>query len=192
MSAGNQWRWQTHTVNVPVYYEFLEKNPTSSPLETGLAAECFDFVYNGNFKNLMDLYTNNSLTPKNLLGSKSVDDSMAECALGQCAMVQNGNWAAAQILGTPGNKVESADIKFLPLYMGFEDEESRGLCIGTENYLCINKNDSEEARQGAEVFLTWLFSSEEGKRIVSNDLMFITPFNSFSSTYLPSPPCLRR
>ena len=22
MSAGNQWRWQTHTVNVPLYKEF--------------------------------------------------------------------------------------------------------------------------------------------------------------------------
>lgn len=188
MAAGNQWRWQTHTVNVPLYYEFLKKAPETSPVLTGLAAETFDFTYNENFKNLMDLYTNNSLTPKTLLGSKSVDDSMAEFALGQCAMVQNGNWAAAQILGTPGNKVASADIKFLPLYMGIDGEMNAGLCVGTENYLCINKNASAEAQAAADVFLTWLFSSPTGKKLVSEDLKFITPFNSFSEAELPTDP----
>lgn len=188
MSAGNQWRWQTHTVNVPLFYEYSEKDPSASPLMTGLNSSTFDFKYNENFKNLMDLYTNNSVTEKTLLGSKSVDDSMAEFALGQCAMVQNGNWAAAQILGTAGNKVAKEDIKFLPLYMGIPGEESAGLCVGTENYLCINKNASPEAQKGADVFLTWLFSSTTGKQLVSNDLMFITPFNSFSSSELPSDP----
>lgn len=188
MAAGNQWRWQTHTVNVPLYYEFLKKAPETSPVLTGLAAETLDFTYNKNFKDLMDLYTNNSLTAKTLLGSKSVDDSMAEFALGQCAMVQNGNWAAAQILGTPGNKVASADIKFLPLYMGIDGEMNAGLCVGTENYLCINKNASAEAQAGADVFLTWLFSSPTGKKLVSEDLKFITPFNSFSEAELPTDP----
>lgn len=188
MSAGNQWRWQTHTVNVPLFYEYSEKDPSASPLMTGLNSSTFDFKYNENFKNLMDLYTNNSVTEKTLLGSKSVDDSMAEFALGQCAMVQNGNWAAAQILGTAGNKVAKEDIKFLPLYMGIPGEESAGLCVGTENYLCINKNASPEAQKGADVFLTWLFSSSTGKQLVSNDLMFITPFNSFSASELPSDP----
>ena len=188
MAAGNQWRWQTHTVNVPLYYEFLKKAPETSPVLTGLAAETLDFTYNKNFKDLMDLYTNNSLTAKTLLGSKSVDDSMAEFALGQCAMVQNGNWAAAQILGTPGNNVASADIKFLPLYMGIDGEMNAGLCVGTENYLCINKNASAEAQAGADVFLTWLFSSPTGKKLVSEDLKFITPFNSFSESELPTDP----
>lgn len=188
MSAGNQWRWQTHTVNVPLFYEYSEKDPSASPLMTGLNSSTFDFKYNENFKNLMDLYTNNSVTEKTLLGSKSVDDSMAEFALGQCTMVQNGNWAAAQILGTAGNKVAKEDIKFLPLYMGIPGEESAGLCVGTENYLCINKNASPEAQKGADVFLTWLFSSSTGKQLVSNDLMFITPFNSFSASELPSDP----
>lgn len=113
---------------------------------------------------------------------------MAEFALGQCAMVQNGNWAAAQILGTPGNKVAAEDIKFLPLYMGIDGEENAGLCVGTENYLCINKSAPEEVQKGADIFLHWLFSSETGKQIVSNDLMFITPFNSFSPEDLPADP----
>ena len=136
----------------------------------------------------MDLYTNNSLTAKTLLGGKTVDESMAEFALGQCAMVQNGNWAAGQILGVAGNKVAAEDIKFLPIYTGIDGEENFGLCVGTENYLCINKNASKEAQKGADVFLTWLFSSEEGKKLVSTKLNFITPFNTFSDAELPADP----
>ena len=116
---------------------------------------------------------------------------MAEFALGQCAMVQNGNWAAAQILGEAGNVVAAEDIKFLPLYMGFEGEENMGICVGTENYLAINVHASEEAKANADTFLTWLFSSETGKRIVRDNLMFITPFNSFTSEELPSDPLAR-
>lgn len=188
MAPGNQWRWQTHTVNVPLFFEFTEKNGDIAPLAVGLASDKIAFKYAKNYKQLMDLYANNSVTAKGLLGSKSVDDSMAEFALGQCAMVQNGNWAAAQILGTPGNKVKPEDIKFMPLYMGIDGEDKFGLCVGTENYLCINKNASPAAQKGADVFLTWLFSSDTGKKLVSNELMFITPFNTFKPNELPADP----
>ena len=188
MAAGNQWRWQTHTVNVPLYKEFLDDAPNANPLATGLAQDTISFKYNENYKNIMDLYTNNSLTAKTLLGAKTVDESMAEFALGQCAMVQNGNWAAGQILGVDGNKVAAEDIKFLPIYTGIAGEENFGLCVGTENYLCINKNASAEAQKGADVFLTWLFSSATGKNLVSTKLNFITPFNTFSDNDLPSDP----
>ena len=188
MAAGNQWRWQTHTVNVPLYKEFLDDAPNANPLATGLAQDTITFKYSDNMKNIMDLYTNNSLTAKTLLGSKTVDESMAEFALGQCAMVQNGNWAAGQILGVVGNKVAAKDIKFLPIYTGINGEENFGLCIGTENYLCINKNASAEAQKGADVFLTWLFSSATGKNLVSTKLNFITPFNTFSDADLPEDP----
>lgn len=55
-----------------------------------------EFEYNDNYKNIFDLYLDNSCTEKGLLGNKSVDDSMSEFALGKCAMVQNGNWAWSQ------------------------------------------------------------------------------------------------
>lgn len=188
MSSGNQWRWQTHTVNVPLYKEFLDADANANPLATGLEKDTLAFTYSKNMKNIMDLYTNNSLTAKTLLGGKSVDESMAEFALGQCAMVQNGNWAAGQILGVTGNTVAAEDIKFLPIYTGLDGEEGMGICVGTEAYLCINKNASEEAQKGADVFLTWLFSSETGKNLVSTKLNFITPFNTFTDADLPSDP----
>lgn len=188
MSAGNDWRWQTHLVNVPLWAEFKEMNGFNSIVEAGLSASNSPFKYSDNYKALFDLYLNNSTVAPTLIGAKSVDDSMAEFALGQCAMVQNGNWGAGQILGVPGNKVATEDIKFIPLYMGLDGEESQGLCVGTENYLCINNTLSDSAKANADEFLYWLFASDTGKKLVQEKLGFITPFNTFSEDEMPSDP----
>ena len=181
MASGTDWRWQTHLFNMPLWKEFGD-------ILTTTEASTFEFTYNENYKALWDLYLDNSTTAKGMVSAKTDADSMAEFALGQCAMVQNGNWGAAQVLGQAGNVVASEDIKFLPLYMGFEGEESQGLCVGTENYLSINIHASDEAKKNADTFLTWLFSSETGKKIVKENLMFITPFNSFTEEELPEDP----
>lgn len=192
MAPGNDWRWQTHLFNVPMWAEFDAKANGGDATLTGLAAKEFDFAYGANFKAIWDLYLENSTTAKGLLGGKSVDDSMAEFALGQCAMVQNGNWGASQILGVPGNTVADEDIKFLPIYIGLDGEETQGLAVGTENYLSFNKAASAEALEGADVFLTWLFSSSTGKKIVKENLGFITPFNTFNEDEMPSDPLAKQ
>ena len=106
MASGNAWRWETHLADLPLYYEFKDDaGENGDVLQTGLDAKEIDFKYNENFKNIYDLYTNNSVSEKGVLGNKSVDDAMAEFALGDCAMVQNGNWAWSQISDIDGNTV---------------------------------------------------------------------------------------
>lgn len=188
LSSGEDWRWQTHLLNVPMYYELRDSEDYSDPTIAGLKSKEIAFRYGDNYRNLFDLYTNNSLTKKTLLGSKSTSDSMAEFATGKAAMVQNGNWAWSQIKGVSGNTVKENDIKFLPLYTGINGEEKQGLCIGTENYFAINKNASKEAQKASLEFLDWLFSSDTGKDFVTNKLDFITPFNTFNDDELPNDP----
>lgn len=191
LSSGEDWRWQTHLLNLPLYYDFNSDENFDDPTLAGLNSKEIIFKYSDNFKNIFDLYINNSISSKNLLGSKSVADSMAEFALGKVAMVQNGNWAWSQISGVSGNKVKEEDIKFLPIYIGADGEESQGLCIGTENYLAINKNSSKESQQASLDFLDWLFSSETGKKFVIEELDFITPFNTFGEDEQPEDPLAR-
>lgn len=184
LKPGEDWRWQTHLANVPVYYEFKENKVDL----TSDATKEIQFQYSENFKNIFDLYLNNSITPKNLLGTKQVDDSMSEFALGQTAMVQNGNWAWGQIEKVKGNTVKAEDVKFLPIYTGMSGEENQGLCIGTENFFAINKQASPEKQKAAEDFLYWLYSSKTGKDFVTNKLNFIAPFDTFTDAEKPTDP----
>ncbi len=191
LSAGEDWRWQTHLLNVPIYYEISQKHKEGDPTLALLDADEIALKYADNYKKIFDLYINNSITPKNLLGSKSVADSMAEFALGKVAMVQNGNWGWSQIDGVKGNTVTADDIKMLPIYTGIDGEEKQGLCIGTENYLAINKNASAEQQKASLEFLEWLFSSDMGKKYVTEKLGFITPFNTFTEKETPADPLAR-
>lgn len=184
LKTGEDWRWQTHLANVPVYYEFNENNVDLS----GDATKTINFKYSENFKNIFDLYINNSTTDKKVLGSKIVDESMAEFALGQCAMVQNGNWAWSQINGIDKNTVKAENIKYLPIYMGIDGEEKQGLCIGTENFFAINSKASEQEQKAAADFMYWLFSSETGKKFVNEQLEFIAPFDTFTDEERPEDP----
>lgn len=182
---GEDWRWQTHLMNVPMYYEWHNNDVD---LSDAAATETITFEYNTNFQQIFDLYLADSTVAPAMTGSKTVDDSMAEFALGEAAMVQNGNWAYGQISGVDGNTVEAEDVTFLPIYTGMEDEETQGLCIGTENYFCINKNASEADQQASLDFLNWLYTSDEGKAHVTNDLGFIAPFDSFTDADKPTDP----
>ena len=191
LASGEDWRWQTHLLNIPLYHEFRENEEYDDPTLAGLNTKDIKFKYSDNFKKVFDLYTENSITGKTLLGSKSTADSMAEFALGQVAMVQNGNWAWSQIAEVEGNTVDEDDIKFMPIYTGVEGEKNQGLCIGTENYIAINKNATEEQQKASLAFLEWLFSSDKGKDYVTNRLDFITPFKTFSEDELPDDPLAR-
>ncbi|MBQ2285758.1 MAG: ABC transporter substrate-binding protein [Clostridia bacterium] len=189
LASGEDWRWQTHLLNVPLYYEFSEDaGEDSDPTVFGLKAKDIKFKYSENFDKIFDLYINNSVTKPTLLGSKSVADSMSEFALGKAAMVQNGNWAWSQISDVKGNTVKSEDIKMLPIYMGIEGEKGQGICVGTENYLAINKKATKEQQENSLDFLYWLFSSETGKKYVTEKLGFITPFNTFTENDQPDDP----
>lgn len=190
LSSGEDWRWQTHLLNIPLYYEFSADNKENPTLSLQEAKE-IEYKYHKNFEDIFDLYINNSVTSKTLLGSKSVADSMAEFALSKAAMVQNGNWAWSQISGVKGNTVKSEDIKMLPIYIGADGEEKQGICVGTENYLAINKNATEEQQKASLAFLEWLFSSETGKKYVTEKLNFITPFNTFSENEQSEDPLAR-
>lgn len=191
LNQGEQWRWQTHLANLPLYYEFRDNKDFDNTVLAGLEAGEIQFKYGDQFRNIFDLYTNNSSTAKGLLGSKSVNDSMAEFALGKVAMVQNGNWAWSQIASVEGNTVKSEDIRFMPIYTGVAGEEKQGLCIGTENYLSINCKVSKEKQDASAAFLEWLFSSEKGKAYVTNELGFIAPFSTFEEDEKPVDPLAR-
>ena len=184
LKAGEDWRWQTHLLNIPIYYEFTNNNIDLTSDQT----DTITFEYNKNFKNIFDLYLNNSVIPPKQVGIKTVDNSMSEFALGECAMVQNGNWAWSQLEGVKGNVVKADNIKYLPIYTGMKVDPQQGLCIGTENFYAVNKKASAEDQKATVDFVYWLYSSEKGKDYVINKLGFISPFDTFTEFEKPKDP----
>lgn len=179
-AAGEDWRWQTHLLNIPVYYEFKDKGITDT--------DKLELTYANQYKNIFDLYVNNSCSEKEQLKLKTVNHSMEEFALGKVAMVQNGNWGWSQVAGVAGNTVKESQIGFMPIYTGMPGEENQGLCIGTESYFCINSWASKEEQQVTLDFVEWLFGSETGKDYVTNKLGFISTFHTFEDDEMPSDP----
>ena len=183
LKAGDDWRYQTHLMNQPLYWEW----GGNENIDLNGAVPEFTFEYSENYKNILDLYLNNSVTEPNLVGTKTVDDSMAEFALGQCAMIQNGDWAWNTIANTDGRVVEDENVVFIPISCGVEGEENMGLNVTGSQYMCINSQASEEDQAAAEEFLVWLFSSDTGKQLVAEKLQFMTPFSTMSDATYTNP-----
>ncbi|MCI5826256.1 MAG: ABC transporter substrate-binding protein [Arcanobacterium sp.] len=180
LATGEDWRWQTHLADLPVFYEYRDAKVTDEKQLT--------LKYANNFKNIFDLYLKDSTVAPTLAPSKTVTDSMAEFALGKAAMVQNGNWAWSQIKDVQGNVVKEDQIKYLPIYTGVNGEEKQGLNVGTEAFMAVNAKASEANQKATIDFINWLYLSDEGKKHVINDLGFIAPFTNYSATDVPNDP----
>lgn len=181
LQSGDDWRYQTHLLNQSAYWEW------DSDIDITGAVPDFTFEYSDGFQNILDLYLNNSVIDPTLVGSKTVDDSMAEFALGQCAMIQNGDWAWSTIEGTDNATVTADDVTYLPISIGVDGEEEMGLSTGASQYMCVNSQKSEEDQQAAIDFLVWLFSSETGTELVAQELQFVTPFATMADAEYINP-----
>ncbi len=180
MDASSDWRFKTHLANLPVYYEYKDEGIEHT--------EAIKGTYIENYKNIWDLYINNSTVEPSLLSSKTAQDAASEFALGEAVFYQNGTWAYNDITGY---EVDDENIGMLPIYIGVEGEEEQGLCTGSENYWCINKNASQEDIDATLKFLDWVITSDEGRKALSQDMGFVTPFKTFTDEYVADNPMIK-
>lgn len=174
--SSSDWRFKTHLANIPLYYQFKKDDITAPP------ASIKD-MYMDNFKNIFDLYITDSTTEKTQLSSKTGDDANSEFALGKAAFYQNGTWAWSD-LQKAGMKDSS--VGMLPIYIGVDDK-TEGLATGSENYWCINSKASEADQKASEEFLEWVITSDAGKKAMSEDMGFTTPFSTFNDVKTSNP-----
>ena len=179
MDSSSDWRFKTHLANLPIYYEYQADGITSTDAIKG--------TYLDNYKQIWDLYLNNATCDPSMISSKTAEDANAEFSLGEAVFYQNGTWAYNDV---KGNEVADEDMGMLPIYIGVEGEEDQGLCTGSENYWCVNKNASEEDIQATLDFMQWVVESDEGRDMLANEMGFVTPFTTFAD-YLPSNPLVQ-
>jgi ABC-type glycerol-3-phosphate transport system substrate-binding protein len=70
LKPGEDWRWQTHLANVAIYYEVKNNN---LDIKNADAFKEIKFEYSDNFKNIFDLYINNSTVAPTLLEQASAE-----------------------------------------------------------------------------------------------------------------------
>ena len=164
MDGSSDWRFKTHLANLPIYFEYQEDGISSTPAIKG--------TYLDNYKNIFDLYINNSTCDPAELSSKTGDDSRNEFLNSQAVFFQNGSWEYGNLSGT----FTDDELAMIPIYIGVGDEANQGLCTGTENFWCVNKDASEEDIQATLDLLYWCVTSDEGTNALANEMNFVIPF----------------
>ena len=165
MAGSSDWRFKTHLANLPIYFEYETDGIGDTDAIKG--------TYLDNYRQIWDLYINNCTCAPTMLSAKTGDDSVAEFVTEQAVFYQNGTWAFGDVAD-----VGEENLGMLPIYIGVGDEANQGLCTGTENYWCVNKNASPEDIQATLDFMYWCVTSETGlEYLCSGDHMgFVIPF----------------
>lgn len=151
MDSSSDWRFKTHLANLPIYYEYKADGITDTKAIKG--------TYLDNYRQIWDLYINNATCEPGLLSTKTGDDAVAEFTTKQGVFYQNGTWAYSDI-----SDLGDDNLGMLPIYIGVEGEENQGLCTGSENYWCVNKNASEDDIKATLDFLEWCVTSDTGTK----------------------------
>ncbi|HIU88432.1 MAG TPA: ABC transporter substrate-binding protein [Candidatus Avilachnospira avistercoris] len=150
MDSSSDWRFKTHLANLPIYFEYQDKGISST--------DAIEGTYLDNYRNIWDLYINNSTCSPAELTAKTANDSLNEFVNGEAVFYQNGSWEYANVVGE--GKFSDEDVTMIPIYIGVGDEANQGLCTGSENYWCVNKNASEEDIQATLDFMEWCVTDE--------------------------------
>jgi len=167
MDASSDWRFKTHLVNLPLYYEYRDDGISSTDAIRG--------DYLPQFKQIWDLYIHNATCPPAMIGARTGEDAASEFALGEAVFYQNGTWAYEDIIA---EGLADEELGMLPIYIGVEGEEQQGLCTGSENYWCINRHASPEDIEATKAFVDWLATTPDGQRAMNDQLSLSTPFAS--------------
>ena len=168
MDGSSDWRFKTHLANLPIYFEYQEDGINATAAIKG--------SYLDNYRNMWDLYINNSTCDAKDLSAKTGDDSRNEFLAGEAVFFQNGSWEYGNLTGEGG--FTDDDLAMIPIYIGAGDEANQGLCTGTENYWCVNAMADEDDIQATLDFMYWCVSSEEGTNAMAEDMGFVIPFKN--------------
>ena len=160
LESSSSWRFSGHLATLPLHYEGIVDNV---PTITG--------EYLNLFKNVWDLYINNSTCAPSELSTKTGDESRAEFGTGKAVFFQNGTWEYANLTGDDkGFKMNPDDLQMIPIYCGADDDANAALCSGTENRWAINAKTSEANQKASIDFLVWLVTDPDASAVYVEQL----------------------
>ncbi len=155
LDDASAWRFTGHLANMPLFYEGRDDGWKEAPAE-------IKGTYLENFKDVWDLYINNSKYDKKTLATGGYD-AEAEFKKGEAVFYQNGTWEYDALK----KSISDDDMQMIPIYCGVEGEEKAGLCSGTENCWAVNAKASKADQKATLEFMKWLVTSKEGTKVMA-------------------------
>lgn len=155
LDDASAWRFTGHLANMALFYEGRDDGWKEAPAE-------IKGTYLENFKNVWDLYINNSKYDRNTLATGGYD-AEAEFKKGEAVFYQNGTWEYDALK----KSISDDDMQMIPIYCGVEGEEKAGLCSGTENCWAVNAKASKADQKATLEFMKWLVTSKEGTKVMA-------------------------
>ena len=168
LDGSSSWRFSGHLATLPLHYEGVTGQ---TPTITG---EKLDL-----FKNVWDLYINNSPVDPTSLTTSTGDESTAMFKEGKAVFYQNGTWEYAGLIDAG---LTDEQIAMIPIYCGAEGEENAALCSGTENCWAINAKADAADIQASIDFLVWLVSDPDASAVYVQQLGAVPFKNCPAST----------
>ena len=159
LDGSSSWRFSGHLANMPLYYEFRDDGVTEQPAT-------IKGTYLDAYKNIWDLYINNSAVAPTELSTATGDMSQAEFGTGKAVFWQQGTWEYANLVGEKYN-MNAEDLQMIPIYCGVEGEANAALCCGTENCWAVNSQASKADIQATLDFLKWVVTSDAGTTMMA-------------------------
>ena len=151
MDSSSDWRFKTPLANRPIYYEYKADGISTTDAIKG--------TYLPQYRQIWELYINNSTCEPGVISTKTADDATAEFITGKACFYQNGTWEYANIA-----EIGDDNLGMLPIYIGAEGEDAQGLCTGSENYWCVNNKASEDDIKATLDFINWCVTSDAGTK----------------------------
>ncbi len=177
LPAKEQWVIGLHTSNLAFANEFASGTDAFNAKE-------IEFKYADQLKKILDIQADYGLQPDGTKSSvNGVDYSTQvekEFSLGKVAMIQQGNWIYGSVAGIDEELAKNIGMIPIPV-----DGVAEGkLPVGVPMYWGVNSNKSDAEKKAAKDFLNWLYTSDEGKKIIIEDCGFIPAYKGYDSDAL--------
>ncbi|MGP4059119.1 ABC transporter substrate-binding protein [Halobacillus sp. H74] len=173
--AKEKWVMGNHLANAYLADEF-----NHSVMEA-YEADTVEFAMGDQMKRFTDLQNEYSVQPTLSLDySQQVEENFS---LGKVALIQQGNWVY--------NTIESMDPEFAQNNVGLLPIPVEGyegsIPVGVPNYWVVNKESDDEVVQASKDFLDWMYTSDTGKKFVTEEFKFIPAYEGYEDLEIADP-----
>ena len=175
LPAKEKWVIGNHIANAFLSPEF------DGNIVNAFNADTVTFEKGDELRRFLDLQNDYSIQPSLSLDySQQVEEYFS---LQKVAIISQGNWIYDTIYQMDPDFAEN-EVGILPIPLeGFEGS----LPVDVPMYWAINKNSDEEVIQASKDFLDWMYTSEDGKQLVLQELKFIPAYKGYDSSQIADP-----